>query len=138
MSRRSLLGLLAALIVAACAGPPPTLGDADLDAGRDTYGRLCATCHGGSGEGGFGAPLNSVVATFPDCETHIQWITLGSEGWKTEVGPTYGADEKDITAIMPSWQASLSEDQIRQVAAFERFRFGGSNQQEALAGCGLG
>jgi len=109
--------------------------DPSLDAGRETYGRLCHSCHGASGEGGVGPNLNGVLATFPDCDTHIEWISLGSERWAAEVGPTYGAANKPVTGVMPSFAGTLSEEQIRQVAAFERFRYAGATGEDALSSC---
>jgi len=125
------------VVVGACAGGPETLGDPDLDAGRDVFGRVCSACHGGSGAGASAPPLTSVLETFPDCESHIQWVTIGSERWKEEVGPGYGATDKEITAIMPSFEAVLTSEEIRQVAAFERFRFGAGEMEAVLADCEL-
>ena len=126
------------VLSAACASEPDVPPDPDLEAGRETYGRLCSVCHGGSGEGGVGPALSGVVATFPDCEAHLQWITLGSARWQTEVSPTYGTQENEITGAMPSFEPTLTDAQIRQVAAFERTRYGGLAQPVALIDCGLG
>jgi len=94
--------------------------------------------------------LTSVLETFPDCETQRQWITIGSERWKDEVGSVYGAPGKEITAIMPSFEAVLTAEEIQQVASFERLRFGGGNRsseetlravgdmETVLADCGFG
>ena len=120
----------------ACAPPAEAL-DPELDAGRETYGRLCHSCHGASGEGGVGPSLNGVLVTFPDCDTHRDWISLGSERWTSEVGPTYGAAGKPLTGVMPSFEGTLSEEQIQQVAAFERFRYAGATSGDALSSCGL-
>jgi len=139
MSPRSLAWLAAALLVvaAACSSGPESLGDPNLDAGRDIYGRVCSACHGGTGSGASAPPLTSVLETFPDCDTHRQWVTIGSDRWKEEVGPVYGAPGKEITAIMPSFEAVLTDEEIQQVAAFERSRFGGGEIAEVLADCGL-
>ncbi|MDX1448712.1 MAG: hypothetical protein R3246_06565 [Acidimicrobiia bacterium] len=75
--------------------------------------------------------------TFPDCETHVRWITLGSEGWKAEVGPTYGANDAEIDQVMPGF-AQLDETAIRQVAMYERVRFGGGDPDTVRQDCGLG
>ena len=123
--------------LAACASAPASLGDPNLDAGQETFGRICASCHGGTGTGGSAPALTSVLETFPACETQLQWITGGSERWKEEVGPVYGAPGREITAIMPSFEAVLTEEEIRQVAAFERFRFGGGEMETVLIDCGL-
>jgi mono/diheme cytochrome c family protein len=136
---RRLLPALAVVVVLglnACAEPAATLGDPALDAGRDTYGRLCSTCHGPSGEGVSGPALADVVETFPDCEDQQLWVTLGSMEWENQFGPNYGANNKEITAIMPSFKNVLSEAEIAQVASFERFQFGGLSAAEAVSGCG--
>ena len=124
-------------VLAGCASGPESPGDPDLDAGREIYGRICSSCHGGTGTGGSAPALTSVLETFPDCETHRRWVTLGSERWKEEVGDVYGAPGKEITAIMPSFEAVLTEEEIRQVASFERVRFGGGGMGTVLADCGL-
>lgn len=136
--RRLLPAWVAVLVIAlnACAEPAATLGDPALDAGRETYGRLCSTCHGPRGEGVSGPALAGVVETFPECEDHQLWVTLGSMEWENQFGPTYGASDKEITAIMPSFQNVLSEAEIAQVVAFERFQFGGLSATEAVTGCG--
>ena len=123
------------ILVFGCASGPESLGDPNLDAGRDTYGRICSSCHGGTGAGASAPALTSVLETFPDCDGHIQWVTLGSERWKEEVGPVYGAPGKEITAIMPSFEAVLTDEEIRQVVAFERMRFGGGEIDAVLADC---
>lgn len=135
---RVLLPAMLMVVVVACASGPESLGDPNLDAGRETFGRVCSSCHGGTGAGGSAPPLTSVLETFPDCETHRQWVTFGSERWKEEVGPVYGAPGKEITAIMPSFDSVLTDEEVQQVAAFERFRFGGGEMEAVLADCGLG
>ena len=122
-------------LVAGCASGPESLGDPNLDAGRATYGRICSSCHGGTGAGASAPALTSILETFPDCDTQIQWVTLGSERWKEEVGPVYGAPGKEITAIMPSFDAVLTDEEIRQVVSFERMRFGGGEMDAVLADC---
>ena len=74
----------------------------------------------------------------PIAPSQQQWITLGSAGWKEDVGDTYGAQDKKITAVMPFFDGALTANQIAQVAAFERFQFGGASMEAALADCGLG
>jgi mono/diheme cytochrome c family protein len=134
---RALLAAMLMVFVAACASGPESLGDPNLDAGREIFGRVCSSCHGGTGSGGSAPALTSVLETFPDCETHRQWVTLGSQRWKEEVGPVYGAPGKEITAIMPSFAAVLTGEEIQQVASFERFRFAGGEMAAVLADCAL-
>jgi mono/diheme cytochrome c family protein len=126
------------VVLVACASGPASLGDPDLDAGREVFGRVCASCHGGTGAGASAPALTSVLETFPDCDTHRQWVTLGSERWQEEVGPVYGAPGREITAVMPSFEPVLTDEEIRQVASFERFRFAGGDMAAVLADCGLG
>ena len=134
---RALLAAMVIGVLAGCASGPESLGDPDLDAGREIYGRICSSCHGGTGTGASAPALTSVLETFPECDTHRRWVTLGSERWQEEVGAVYGAQGKEITAIMPSFEAVLTEEEIRQVAAFERVRFGGGEMAAVLADCGL-
>jgi mono/diheme cytochrome c family protein len=126
------------LALVGCAqSAPDSLGHPALDAGLQTYNRLCATCHGGDGQGNSAPSLDAVVSTFSDCATHQQWITLGSKNWQEQIGPTYGDNDKEITMVMPSFETALSAADIANVAAFERFQFGGATLEEALADCGL-
>lgn len=121
----------------ACAGSPPSLGDPSLDAGQASFGRLCSSCHGPTGEGGSAPALTGVAETFPDCEDQRLWISLGSKEWEERFGPTYGATDQEITAIMPSFKTVLTETEVAQVAAYERFQFAGLSVGDAVAGCGL-
>ena len=98
----------------------------------------CAACHGKDGKGGAGPALATVRETFPDCADQQKWITLGSEGWKNEVGDTYGAQGKAITTVMPAFGESLSPEQIKQIALYERVRFGGADLASEKTACGLG
>lgn len=129
--------LLLAIFLAACAGAPATLGDPNLDTGNQIFSDRCATCHGGNGQGGAGPALANVLTTFPACDDQIHWVTLGSVKWTEQNGPTYGAQGKEITAVMPRFGGSLSPEEVRQVVSFERFKFGGGDMDETLADCGL-
>ncbi len=119
-----------------CAQVPATLGDPVLDAGRENYGRLCSSCHGPTGQGASAPALTDVIETFPDCEDQKLWISLGSMEWESQFGPTYGATDKEITAIMPSFKNVLTEAELAEVASYERFQFGGLSNADAVAGCG--
>ena len=138
MTRR-LLVVVMTLIMVACsdAGSRPSDLDPELRAGSDVFNSICAACHGGNGEGGSAPALDLVQETFGSCEDQTRWISLGSQRWTEEVGPTYGDTDKEITAVMPSFAESLSETEIAQVAAFERHQFGGAPEEEALTDCGL-
>lgn len=125
--------MLVAVLVA-CGGAP---ADPDHVEGRTVY-RTCAACHGADGSGGTGPSLADVLATFPDCEEHVRWIALGSERWRDEVGATYGTAGAPVEGDMPSFEASITERQRRQVAYYERVRFGGADPDLAREACGLG
>jgi hypothetical protein len=135
VTRRAIAWLLVGLVLGACVDSGPT--DADYLEGRSVYG-TCAACHGGDGQGGAGPALATVRETFPDCSEHIRWVTLGSQRWKDEIGPTYGTQGKPIDAVMPEFGASLTPEQLRQIALYERVRFGGADLATEKAACGLG
>ena len=135
------LGAVAVLMIVAgvlgvgCGGGPS--GPVALKTGRSVYADHCSVCHGSRGQGGVGPTLSEVRETWPDCDDHQEWIALGSAGWKTEHGPTYGADDRPITKEMPGQAASLSPDEIAVVAAFERVEYGGGDAATELAACGV-
>ena len=61
----------------------------------------CAGCHGANGGGGVGPAFigGELYTTFPTCSDHAKWIELGSAGWQSEVGPTYGAENLSLIHI---------------------------------------
>lgn len=126
------------LALAACGGSDDEGAAGPMLAGRDTYGSICSACHGATGQGGVGPALDAVLETFPDCETQVRWVTLGSEEWKAEVGPTYGATDKPVMGGMPRNGATLGDEEIRAVVVYERVRFGGLDEATAVADCGAG
>jgi mono/diheme cytochrome c family protein len=130
--------LAAVVLLSACATGAATTGEDPLAVGRDVYGRVCSACHGPTGGGGAGPELTGVMETFPACENHVQWVRLGSLRWKDEVGPTYGAPGKEVAGVMPGFEGSLTAGEIAQVAAFERVRYGGADQEATLGECGSG
>lgn len=131
--RDLLLAGIVAVALTACAG---AAADDPLDEGRAIYGRLCSSCHLPDGSGGALAPaMSEVLATFPSCSDQIRWIALGSEGWKSEIGPTYGAQQKTPERVMPGFGSGLTPEELAQVAAFERVRYGGADVEETLADC---
>lgn len=138
MNRRLALIALAIICAAACSSGSPTITlPPDLEAGRQVYQSSCAVCHGGNGQGGAAPSLTGLLDTFSSCAEQIWWITIGSQRHKDEVGPTYGDTDKPITGVMPSFESTLTADQIARVAAFERHRFGGADPAAAAADCGV-
>ncbi len=136
--KRVILAMAAALALTACAAGSgqPELSP-ELEAGHEVFSSICATCHGGNGDGGSAPALTGVLDTFEACSDQIRWVTLGSQRWQDEVGPTYGDTDNEITAVMPEFGASLSDEEIARVVAFERVRFGGATEASAVADCGL-
>ena len=100
----------------------------------------CVACHSDNGSGGVGPAFSSgaILVTFPSgsCSDHVEWVTLGTGGWPES---TYGATDKPAggAGLMPGFGTSLTEEQISQVALYERVAFGGQDLDEAEADCGL-
>lgn len=133
MLRVSACAFLLVMAVAACGGDETD----PIRLGRSTYGDICSVCHGKAGEGGVGPALSTVTEVWPFCDDQVEWITLGSEGWKATHGGTYGATAREVKGGMPAHGESLSEDEIRMVAAFERVQYGGADREATLADCGV-
>jgi mono/diheme cytochrome c family protein len=110
---------------------------AALRGGRDVYADRCSSCHGASGKGGVGPALDNVLETWPSCDDHQLWISLGTEGWKSQRGPTYGANATAITQVMPGHADVLTPIEIASVAAFERIQYGKGDMATELAACGV-
>jgi len=127
----------AALVAVALAGCSGADSSDPLISGRSTYGNICSACHGRAGQGGIGPNLSTVTEVFPSCEDQIRWISLGSDRFKAEVGPTYGEMNAPIKGGMPSMAEQLEPAEIAEVAAFERMQFGGLDRDEALRQCGV-
>jgi Cytochrome C oxidase, cbb3-type, subunit III len=107
--------------------------------GEDVYLNTasCDGCHGAGGQGGVGPGFGGVVTTFGSCADHIEWVTLGSQGFLDAGESTYGDTDKPIAGGMPPFGSTLSEEQLAAVVAFERVRFGGADPTETLTDCGL-
>jgi mono/diheme cytochrome c family protein len=98
----------------------------------------CQGCHGATGGGSGAIPaLTGVLTTFGSCLDHIEWVRLGSQGLQDAGESTYGDSNKAINGGMPAFGASLSEEQLTSVVAFERVRFGGADPAQTLTDCGL-
>lgn len=106
----------------------------DIYAGVAVTGVNCSGCHGATGQGTATFPsLAGELTTFGACTDHIEWVTLGSSGFTG----TYGDTAKPVSGGMPSFNGTLTAEQIAAVAVFERVRFGGQNPEEAVLDCGL-
>lgn len=109
--------------------------------GGELYQANCAVCHGDAGQGGAGPAMagGAVLETFPGgaCDEHKEWVTLGSAGWPDD---TYGAQSKPVGgsgSLMPAWGGTLSEEEIAQVALYERVALGGEDEVGAQEDCGF-
>lgn len=129
----ALLLLVAVTLVASCGGEETD----PFRRGRSIYGNVCSTCHGQAGEGGVGPALDTVTQFWPGCADQVEWITLGSEGWRSAHGDTYGAVAREIKGGMPAQGENLTTEEIRAVAAFERIQYGGADREATLAECGV-
>ena len=109
----------------------------ELRTGRGVYADNCSSCHGSRGQGGVAPALSEVRETWPSCDDHQDWIALGTERWKAERGPDYGAHDTPVTRVMPAHADRLTAEEIAAVAAFERVEYGGGDPATELAACGL-
>lgn len=93
-------------LVAACSGgtstPAAPAGDAALVQGQQIYSQNCASCHGASGQGGYGPKLAGVVSVkYPNIDDQIALITNGK-------------------GAMPAYSKKLSAEQITSVVRYTR------------------
>ena len=111
--------------------PPEGPGPAAL--GEELYaGNGCAGCHGGTGGGGTGPAFTNgaIYETWPTFEEHFEWVRLGSNGWLSERGGTYGANDKPVNSGMPGFaEEALSDAELAYVLLHER-ELGGENPDE--------
>ena len=127
------LGCLVAL--GACGG---SMQSPLLREGREIFrAGACTVCHGGDGTGAVGPALTDVALTFPACADHIEWVSLGSEGWKAIHGDTYGATDREVGGGMAAFGETLTDAEIRTVVAYERIEFGHLDEAEVAADCGV-
>ena len=109
--------------------------------GGAVFSGKCASCHGANGQGISGPQLSggSVAATFGSCSDHVTWVNLGTNGWRDEIGDTYGDTSKPVGGggLMSGWADLLTEEEIQSVVLYERVAFGGITLDTALEDCGL-
>jgi mono/diheme cytochrome c family protein len=98
----------------------------------------CAGCHGANGEGGVGPAFGNINAVFTSCLDHVEWVRLGTNGFREAGIDTYGDLGRPVGGggVMPGFGA-LSEEQLASVVAFERIRFGGADPTQTFVDCGL-
>lgn len=107
--------------------------------GEGLYEAKCVACHSADGSGGVGPALTggAVVETFPSCDNHVEWVTVGSAGWPES---TYGAVAKPVNGGMPGFGSdpSLTAQDLAAIVLYERVAFGGEPLADAEGSCGLG
>ncbi len=108
-----------------------------LSVGSDTYG-VCASCHGGSGEGGVGYAFTGgeVMKTFPHIEDQVRFVYFGSEQYQAAGVDVYGDPAREggppvvlarNGSPMPGWGGNLTDAEILGVVCHERFDLGGGD-----------
>lgn len=117
-------GLLLLTGISTLAGASPTPSNSpsasgsaalpgDPNNGQTVYAQNCATCHGNSLEGGIGAVLNPIdkLPGVPNSLDPTFLIGIITNGRTPQPG-----DPKQ--AQMPAWQGKLSDQEIKDVAAY--------------------
>lgn len=100
----------------------------------------CSSCHGAGGEGGSGPALaGSVLDTFAVCTDHIEWVSLGTDGFLSAGRNTYGDAGTAVGSggVMPSFNDTLTPQEIATVVFYERVVLGGQDVEEAVFDCGF-
>ncbi len=119
-----------AIIYVATLSPAGGGGLTPLAAGAEAYANpsiACGGCHGAGGGGGAGPAFTNgaIVDTFPDPADHLLWVELGSDGWKAEVGSTYGANDKPVKGGMPGFGDTVEIHELLFIVRHERENLGG-------------
>ncbi len=114
--------------------PPAEEATGPFAGGEAIYNAQCATCHGATGGGGVGPALNggAVVETFPEFQTHVEWVAVGSSEWPTD---TYGATNVPVTRSggMPAFGETLTPEEIALVVRYEREVLSGVVEEDLVA-----
>ena len=100
----------------------------------------CSSCHGASGEGGSGPALaGTLLDTFAVCTDHIEWVSLGTDGFLSAGRNTYGDAGTAVGSggVMPSFDDTLTPQEIATVVFYERVVLGGQDVEEAVFDCGF-
>lgn len=113
---------------------PPPVGEGPEVLGEELYASAgCAGCHGAGGAGGGVGPAftgGAIYETWPSFVDHFEWVRLGSAGWQTEHGDTYGANGKPVGGGMPGFgEDQLSDAELIYIILHERL-LGGENPDE--------
>ena len=73
------------------------------------------------------------------CTDHIEWVSLGTTGFQSAGRDSYGDTGTAVGSggQMPSFQDTLTADQIAKVVFYERVVLGGQDIEEAVFDCGF-
>jgi mono/diheme cytochrome c family protein len=132
-----------AIFYAGSLSPADTGEATPLDLGAEIYSSQCAACHGGSGGGGVGRPLDAgqVLATFPTIESQLQFVAVGTAG--IGAGNPYGDPDREggphiagDFGNMPAFGESLTGEELLAVVRYEREVLSGEELQEDEIGEG--
>lgn len=100
----------------------------------------CSSCHGASGEGGSGPALaGTLLDTFAVCTDHIEWVSLGTDGFLSAGRNTYGDAGTAVGSggVMPSFADTMTPEEIATVVFYERVVLGGQPVEDAVFDCGF-
>ena len=113
-----------------------------LGVGAEVY-NACASCHGGSGQGGVGYAFaqGEITETFPHIEDQIRFVYFGTQEYNLAGVEIYGNPEREggphVTgglSVMPAWGAlangELSDAELLGVVCHERYTLGGAEEGE--------
>ncbi|MEX0768906.1 MAG: c-type cytochrome, partial [Microthrixaceae bacterium] len=122
----ALLPIWAAVYMLTLDTPTPTELGA-YEAGSEVYNNKgCSGCHGATGAGNGNNPAligpTGAVETFNVPANMVNWIALGSAGFKAAGIETYGDADvvRPIGGGMPGWIDSLSATEIMETILHER------------------
>lgn len=129
-----------AIMYANTLSPPESTEPSPLDLGAEIYAARCASCHGGGGGGGVGRPLadGEVLKTFPDIESMLEFVWVGTEG--IGVGQPYGDPNREGGPhlggsyngnLMPAFDGVLTGEELLAVVRHERETLGGEELEPA-------
>lgn len=116
--------------------PTTAAATGPLGEGATVYNQ-CASCHGGSGEGGvgYGFQNGAVITSFPHIEDHLRWVKFGSEAYVAagievagDPNRAGGPHIAGATGVMPAGAAALglTDVEILAVVCHERFDLAGA------------
>ncbi|MFP3907557.1 MAG: c-type cytochrome [Acidimicrobiales bacterium] len=106
-----------------------------VQAGGEIYEASCSGCHGAAGGGGVGRQLSDgeVLATFPDWQSHADYVLQGSDAFEGEVigdpDREGGAHVAGEFGVMPAFADDLSDVELLEVVLYERVTHGGADEE---------